>query len=80
MTSEQQVQREKSINLQIFVNLFKYCLKTGIVKTIFTPVVFEILWFESKSVLGTAQSFLVDEKIRFSTKNQRNAWILLNLL
>ena len=50
-------------------------------KTVFTLTVFEMLLFESRSILWPAQQVTGKERVKFPvTKNKKNAWLLLELL
>ena len=50
-------------------------------KTVFTLTVFEMLLFESRSILWPAQQVTGKERVKFPVKKtKKNAWLLLELL
>ena len=50
-------------------------------KRVFTLTVFEMLLFESRSILWPAQQVTGKERVKFPVKkNKKNAWLLLELL
>ena len=59
------------LKLHIIKNYFLYSLKNGVVKSMFTVNVFQILLFEVRLVLGHAERVLGSERVKFSVKNKK---------
>ena len=63
--------RAKSINLDIIRKLIEYSLKNVVEKAMFNLTIFDILLFESRSVLCPAQQVAGSERVNFSMKNPK---------
>ena len=60
--------------------LVKYFIKKVFLIALFNLTVFKILLFKDKLGLAPAQRSTESERVKFSVKNKKNAWILLKLL